>query len=209
MIQIPIENWALPSVVFSAHCTLTAIHCKMRLLWWELSYAPTYKYSNKSWGVTLMLCLFSRIIKDFSTRDHDLSGPRFLVLLTATGISSVSRIGLKYNEKVVGYFWSTHPTTAPAGRSCSLTLNTSLRLMRETGDHFSPPVVCTAPSSTVTPPVTDEASRWLPARFSPWVMTEVYDGFSNGVSMSSPFLWGYCEWAHDHGIFLCLLVGGF
>lgn len=51
-----------------------------------------------------MLCLFSRIVKDFSTRDHDLSSPRFLVLLTATGISSISRIGLKYNKKVVGYF---------------------------------------------------------------------------------------------------------
>lgn len=66
------NQWAGRAMIYTSHnhfCTLANVgsnaNCHLQFLWWELNDALIYEYSNRSLGVTLLLCPFIRIIVSY------------------------------------------------------------------------------------------------------------------------------------------------
>jgi hypothetical protein len=86
---------------------LINIYCEEKFLWWGLRNSLIYGYNNKSLGVGLMLCPFSRMIPNrLSAVAYILPRLGFLALLTESNSIRVLSCGtgLKANQKVIDYF---------------------------------------------------------------------------------------------------------
>lgn len=109
-------------------------------------------YNNKSSGVSLELCSFSKIIiVDSLQWAYDLFSHRPVAQdLWHLWILSYKE-ALKSNPEVIGYFRDAHATIAPVGtsRQTSYYCSSIGSELDKINDYFFPPVVVIAPSSTI------------------------------------------------------------
>lgn len=115
--SLSLEDRGLIDIPFMWVLLLIVTYWEKNPLWWKLSDALNDGHSNMSLDV--FLCSFWQINCSRSfPRAYNLSSLRFLASLSVPGTGPSFGVGLKSNQKVVGYSHNVCATIVPVGISC-------------------------------------------------------------------------------------------